>query len=343
MSDFKKFFNSFPRGLWFVMVVIIIIICALPALLTMPGVIHFSDTGQIGDTIGGIMGPFIAIIAAFLTFFAFWVQFEANRELIKENHRSHFENRFYKMLDIHLDNVVFLNKENKDENTDSCFHNWCHDIRNLFDYLSSEGDFGGFISTIMEDYKEEETQKDFLIFLSHIQSSKNEYYKIIFDITYAYFYANNIASIRYQNNKKTHHVIQFASLFSAYLSDLNQEEINGSDKTEILGRYYRHLFQIVKYVDEQAEDLFDDKDWKSGYLNILRSQMSEYEQLLLYYNSQSTYGKAWDDSHYVEKYKLIKNIPYNRINTCAGISPSQRYEEEIEESEKIGDPFFDRM
>lgn len=47
--------------------------------------IDFSTTGQIGDTIGGIMGPFIAIAAAGLTFIAFWVQCKAN---IQRRHDS---------------------------------------------------------------------------------------------------------------------------------------------------------------------------------------------------------------------------------------------------------------
>ncbi len=49
--------------------------------------LDYSETGQIGDTIGGITAPFIAIGAAFLTFLAFWVQYQANQkqwELILE-------------------------------------------------------------------------------------------------------------------------------------------------------------------------------------------------------------------------------------------------------------------
>lgn len=37
-------------------------------------IVDFSQSGQVGDTIGGVMGPFIALIAAFLTFMAFWIQ-----------------------------------------------------------------------------------------------------------------------------------------------------------------------------------------------------------------------------------------------------------------------------
>jgi uncharacterized membrane protein len=49
--------------------------------------LDYSETGQIGDTFGGITAPFIAIGAAFLTFLAFWVQYQANQkqwELILE-------------------------------------------------------------------------------------------------------------------------------------------------------------------------------------------------------------------------------------------------------------------
>ncbi len=46
-------------------------ICWLPYLLTQHSIIDFTDTGQIGDTIGGIMGPFVGILAAVLTFMAF--------------------------------------------------------------------------------------------------------------------------------------------------------------------------------------------------------------------------------------------------------------------------------
>ena len=58
----------------------ILMVLLLPVLLTQIPycIVDFSNTGQIGDTIGGIMGPFVAIAAAVLTFFAFWVQFKAN-------------------------------------------------------------------------------------------------------------------------------------------------------------------------------------------------------------------------------------------------------------------------
>ena len=64
--------------------------------------LDFKTTGNIGDTIGGIMNPFIAISGVFLTFLAFYIQFKANRlqrELFRQElDYNKFENQFYEML-----------------------------------------------------------------------------------------------------------------------------------------------------------------------------------------------------------------------------------------------------
>lgn len=61
-------------------------IILMPVMLTMPSyyeLLDFSETGQIGDTIGGITAPFLNLIGAFLVFFALQAQVKAN-ELIQE-------------------------------------------------------------------------------------------------------------------------------------------------------------------------------------------------------------------------------------------------------------------
>lgn len=40
---------------------------------------NFLETGQIGDTLGGIMSPFIGIAGVISTFTAFFMQYQANR------------------------------------------------------------------------------------------------------------------------------------------------------------------------------------------------------------------------------------------------------------------------
>ena len=81
--------------IWLAIILLFIIvgICGLPYLLTQHSIIDFTETGQIGDTIGGIMGPFVGILAAVLTFMAFWIQYQANEEqrLAIENNKTEIQ------------------------------------------------------------------------------------------------------------------------------------------------------------------------------------------------------------------------------------------------------------
>ena len=64
--------------------------CFAPWLFTGEGCerLDFTDTGQIGDTIGGVMGPFIAMAGVFLTFVAFLMQVRANEIQREQLHKS---------------------------------------------------------------------------------------------------------------------------------------------------------------------------------------------------------------------------------------------------------------
>lgn len=82
------------------------IVGSLPYLFTKWSIVDFTETGEIGDTIGGIMSPFISIIGALLTFAAFWVQYLANqkqfeifnRQQEKEN-IDHVEKRIFFLIE----------------------------------------------------------------------------------------------------------------------------------------------------------------------------------------------------------------------------------------------------
>ena len=64
--------------------------CFAPWLFTGEGCkrLDFTETGQIGDTIGGVMGPFIAMAGVFLTFVAFLMQVRANEIQREQLHKS---------------------------------------------------------------------------------------------------------------------------------------------------------------------------------------------------------------------------------------------------------------
>jgi hypothetical protein len=107
-----------------------------------------------------------------------------------------------------------------------------------------------------------------------------------------------------------------------------------------LGHYYRHLFQTVKFVNLQTRLSFQQKYF---YVKTLRAQLSSYEQALLFINSLSMLGHAWEllpkfeksksdkiskkrlsRNRLITNYNLIKNVPGENI---FGISYTHYYPE----------------
>jgi hypothetical protein len=81
----KKLFAKFKNaespmfGIWILLTFGLLSLFLFPYLFARNwGLPSFKDTGPIGDTFNGIAGPFIAIVAAILTYLAFWVQYQAN-------------------------------------------------------------------------------------------------------------------------------------------------------------------------------------------------------------------------------------------------------------------------
>lgn len=98
--------RTFSKDFWIylsIFIAIIILICFFPSLFTEPGRLDFKDKGEIGDTIGGTMGPFVAIAAAILTFLAFWVQYKANEQQRRDIALERFESNLFELIHIQHD------------------------------------------------------------------------------------------------------------------------------------------------------------------------------------------------------------------------------------------------
>ena len=81
-----------------------------------------------------------------------------------------------------------------------------------------------------------------------------------------------------------------------------------------LGHYFRHLFQTVKFINEQPPRLLTYNE-KYFYVKTSRAQMSTHEQVILFYNSLTHLGAPWENlekdvnNRLITKYNLIKNLP----------------------------------
>lgn len=94
----KEITKILGRAKWLLFIGVVVIIF-VPFILTgeyFNERFNFSDTGQIGDTIGGITAPFMNLIAAFLVFYALQAQVKANEliqnQIDKENLEKECEN-----------------------------------------------------------------------------------------------------------------------------------------------------------------------------------------------------------------------------------------------------------
>lgn len=101
---------------WLIGIVIIMVVFSLfsPIIFTQIGVFDFTKTGPIGDTIGGIMNPFIGIASIIVMFLAFYMQYKANKIMQFQFEKSQFENQFFEMLKTHKENSNIISSTHQE-------------------------------------------------------------------------------------------------------------------------------------------------------------------------------------------------------------------------------------
>lgn len=113
----------------------------------------------------------------------------------------------------------------------------------------------------------------------------------------------------------------------------------------VFGHYYRQMYQIVKYV---ANTKWLDEERRYNYIKMLRSQLSDYEQMMLFYNSLSVNGNNWREPYpestiemmgFIARFRLIKNIPFHY--DYFGNHPKKYFATEIEAWKAKGIMFFE--
>lgn len=284
--DYKKWL--------YITVVVIIFSFIAPMLLTkISGCIEFDEkTGVIGDTIGGIMNPFISIAAVIVTGLAFYVQYQANDTVRNQFELQKIENQFYEMLRLHKENV----NEIKVERTNN-----------------------GIQKTISgrEAFVEMKGELEFLLKL--YEDELNE--EIFGQIYSTFFWGYNhqrLESIGYSYKKSNIETISDAmeeeTLYTKWRKKVEEAGCIPKGYHSCLGYYYRHLFHTVKFIVNKDEKLISEKQ-KLDYLRMLRAQLSNYEQEMLFYNWISGYGGDWEneDNKFFTQYKMIHNLWYGNL------------------------------
>lgn len=116
---------------------------------------------------------------------------------------------------------------------------------------------------------------------------------------------------------------QAFSSIAEWLKYANDEGFDGyvkrygiiqNQRNDLLGHYFRNLFQVIKFVDEYNEEYlnFDDK---YKYLKILRAQISYQELVILYFNCLKGVVDQGEFQQLITKYHLLKHLSIDTNST----------------------------
>lgn len=278
---------------------------------------HLSDKGTSGDAFGGSMGPLVGLLGAAITFLAFWVQYQANQVQIRalnEQKQSstqqekqialqQFENNFFELLKLHRENV----KEMKYRGAEG---------RDVFIRIINQ-----FFEIVIKIQESQVIQKNRL--------DDEDLINISYIITFFGIDETVQDVLENRLHEKYHSIYDSTLQIIKQLRGVGHTNRDGyyfNGHHSRLGHYFRHLMRTIWYVHKSP--VLDDKQ-KKEYVRIIRSQLSDHEQILLFFNSVSDLGKKWEldesvspEDKLITRYNLIKNIP---LGSIYGFRPKRYY------------------
>lgn len=230
------------------------------------------------------ISPFVAIIAAFLTFLAFFAQYKTNldqydriKELDSNNKLQNFENIFFKLLENHHRLVESLsynfktNSINIDENTRVPQTIINNDIREGLLCLIS------FIELLNSEVEKGDLQQSQII----------DAYNKLFE----------------QHHSFLSHLIRSLYLFVKFIDE--KELLKSASRTFNDGED-----EVLTNLSLNKNIVVEEKRYE--FLKILRAQLSSDLIVILSLNAFTSQGR--DFEFYIRKYRLLKNISLSTLN-----------------------------
>ncbi len=325
-------------------IVVCLGLCTIPIIGFVFSSIFKIAPNNLGDTIGGTMGPFVALFAALLTFLAFYVQYQANQSQRNDIKRERFETQYYEIIKLHRENVSEIKIRSDNGSIESRYafvtmfnefkfiYRFCYDTyfrmveRGKIEILDNE-------ELIV---KEKILNMSYILFFIGVGPNS-------FDLSFA------SAS---EKSKKLHkecyeelEKLKLKHVDNNYFSKFNFEKLGIEMVLQLkykpfgghmsrLGHYYRNLYMAIKYVDSQD---FLSENEKYSYIKIIRAQLSNHEQALIYYNVISGFGWRWieKEKNYLVKYRLIHNVPTTLLEFAIKPRDHKIIGEQIKEWEEV--------
>lgn len=319
----NAFFNDGVRYLAYaILIVVFILILAIIGIYTN----GYGGLGELGSFLSGSIGVVVALLVGVFTFLAFYAQYQANEQIQKQFVIQQFENQFFKMVDLHNRNVSEFSIPYYDKITDT---------------------FTGKETTFPREIRGRACFVDMIKELQFILDKKFD--KVPKILAYNIFFFG-VHSDRIEDNSEKKYFKNFQDRYKANIEKWHKREpairyVPFQGHESRLAHYFRHLFQTVKYVVNAENEGIINYEEARQYLRVLRAQLSNSEQLLLYYNYISGFAPKWDqkgDSGYefFTRYRMIHNIPIGQVKVVE--NPNEHFKV-LKESWKVTDkdPLFD--
>lgn len=335
--------------------------------------------GAISFTVGAI-GGIVSIILALFTFLAFYVQYDANKKIQEQFNSQTANEHFYKMLELHKENINEFRI--KSHTSLVAITKETHSHGNL-DATIKTVETESFQPSEYYSYG----RRCFILMLNDIhyciQTSldKAQEFNLILDtetilqLAYRVFfwgshskhvYPPDLSVIQIQECKRI--VFELDKLrreqrnsdskvrkFSYFTNDNEGNHVHArfillSGHSSRLAHYYRQLYQTAKHI-HNTSSFQDDEFLKNSDIDLrfktLRAQMTNEEQLLLYYNYRYGFGGRWDyryddptqgtsEFRFFTKYLMLHNVPlYDTMHAKAEnpIEHFQAYKDKYPEAD----------
>jgi hypothetical protein len=221
-----------------------------------------------------------------------------------ESKRQNFRTNFFEYLRIHRENVQQI--ETRDKKGHDAFIDIYKELKFVFDrfplefsaskiyrlewaYLFVFFGLGETSTPILKNYLKK-----------HYPDFANEIDPII--LAFSELKGNYLS----KNNGRTFNLLGFKINFKKNVQNGHSLKCILDGHQSDLGHYYRHLYQMITYVQKFPTLLgFERYD----YVKNVRAQFSNHELVVFLANAYSPLGNVWLKSGLVKRYKLIKNLP----------------------------------
>lgn len=238
---------------------------------------------------------------------------------IRKSSKDKIEDRLFRLIDLHKKNVDDLMIiDSKTMSGQEIIMKICNEVNFIIHILDIN-------PNCITDFNEKDKKVFAYLFLCHgIALGSNPWFK------------SNYVFKKYAKEELIELVL---NNITSYNSDPDNSDnlllFPRNGFINVISRYFRQLFQIIKFIDEQK---FISKKEKYQYIKILRSSLTNREEEFIFDNSISPYGSAWIEKKYFLKYKIIKNIPFYYIY---GYDPVTWFIDEFNISQKDVSKYFE--